>query len=153
MDKGHATTRPQTSTNDTDSKHVACIVWENGEITIEPLRSIVGMELTSGAMLGVLDVNRICRRARQALGSLPIVAEVLAEDSPPTFGLVVARFFASVQSVIIVCTPPCNTQHYCNQLAMNRNNMCWSAAETTLTTTRLDQHSRQDKQGRGLDSG
>ena len=34
--------------DDTDSKYVACIIWENGEITIEPLRSIVGMELTSG---------------------------------------------------------------------------------------------------------
>ena len=30
------------------SKCVACVAWENGEITIEPLRSIVGMELTSG---------------------------------------------------------------------------------------------------------
>ena len=48
MDKDHATTRLQTSMNDADSKHVACIAWENGEITIEPLRSIVGMELTSG---------------------------------------------------------------------------------------------------------
>ena len=28
---------------------------------------------------------------------------------------------------------------------MNRNNRCWSAVETTVTTTRLDQHSRQDK--------
>ena len=41
-------TRPQTSTNDADSKHVACVAWENGEITMEPLRSVVGMELTSG---------------------------------------------------------------------------------------------------------
>ena len=48
MDKGHATTRLQTSVNDADSNYVACVVWENGEITIEPLRSIVGMELTSG---------------------------------------------------------------------------------------------------------
>ena len=48
MDKGHATTRLQTSTNDADSKYVACVAWENGEITIEPLRSIVRMELTNG---------------------------------------------------------------------------------------------------------
>ena len=48
MDEDHATTRLQTSVNDADSNYVACIAWENGEITIEPLCSIVGMELTSG---------------------------------------------------------------------------------------------------------
>ena len=47
------------------------------------------------------------------------------------------------RQVAIVCTS--NTQQYCNQPSMNRNNRCWSAVETTVTTTRLDQHSRQDK--------
>ena len=79
-----------------------------------------------------------------------MVATMSVEKLPGAiFGLAVARFFASA----IAQTDGHRVHHeqhttirlYCNQPSMNRNNRRWSAVETTVTTTRLDQHSRQDK--------